>query len=473
MFKFFKKNKKNKENNDNLQTNATMQTTIEEVNTSIKKAQDTYIKPDYTGNRNTYDCGRSKEIAKKNAFNNGEVFDNWSGKKLHHTNKEAMSIYGKDGYMDHVAHADHITPLENIVTDIQENSLLKKSWVTSADVKEIANSPENFEIISGRTNTSKGKMNNKEFAEYREKNGYILSEEHKQRKILEGENSKKIINDRLNNRAIKNMAQNFHSSGIKTAVETGKITTVISTITNIKKVISGEIEADEALLNITKDGGKAALIGYGMGGSLSTVGNMMSNSKSAFIQSLGKANVPGNIITAVLVTGNTLKSYANGEITTEECIIQLGEKGLGIATTGYSMALGQSLIPIPIVGAAVGALFGSMVTSNYYNYLVNSVKQSQLESEERKKIIRECEETLIEVNKLNSQLKEYAYSYFKDYKGCFDEALGIIHEAFKNGDANGIIAGANQITKKLGGKVYYENTDQFNDFLFSDEIDEF
>jgi len=40
------------------------------------------------------------------------------------------------------------------------------------------------------------------------------------------------------------------------------------------------------------------------------------------------------------------------------------------------------------------------------------------------------------------------------------------------GDANGIIAGANQITRKLGGKVYYENMDEFRTFLRSDIVDE-
>lgn len=469
MFGFFKKKKKKEE----LQTNTTMQTSIKESDITIEQTQKTYFKPEYTGNRKIYDSGKNKELAKKNVFDNGEVYDDWSGDQLYHTNKEAMIMHGKDRYMDHVAHADHITPLQNVVTDVKENSLFKKSWVTSKDIKEVANSQENFEVISGRTNTSKGSMSNKEYTEYRETKGYSLSKEHKQKKILEGENSKKYIEKELNKRALKNMTKNFHSSGLKTAEQAGKTAIVISTLSNIQKVASGEIEANEALTNIAKDGGKAALVGYGMGGGLSTVGHMMSNSKSKFIQSLGKANVPGNVITAVLVTGNTLKRYADGEITTEECIIELGEKGLGVATASYSMAMGQALIPIPIVGAAVGALVGSMVTSNYYNYLVNSVKQSQFESEQRKKIIRECEETLIEVKKLNYELREYADSYFKDYKGCFDEAMGVINDAFRNGDANGVIAGANQITRKLGGKVYYENTEQFNDFLFSDEIDEF
>ena len=38
-------------------------------------------------------------------------------------------------------------------------------------------------------------------------------------------------------------------------------------------------------------------------------------------------------------------------------------------------------------------------------------------------------------------------------------------------DADGIIAGANQITKKLGGTVYYETAAEFEEFLFDDSVD--
>ena len=46
-----------------------------------------------------------------------------------------------------------------------------------------------------------------------------------------------------------------------------------------------------------------------------------------------------------------------------------------------------------------------------------------------------------------------------------------INESFRVGDADGVIAGANKITRKLGGKVHYNNMDEFNDFLFDDSTD--
>lgn len=140
-----------------------------------------------------------------------------------------------------------------------------------------------------------------------------------------------------------------------------------------------------------------------------------------------------------------------------------------MATIGYSMSVGQALIPIPIVGGAVGALVGSMLTSGLYNNLINDLKTKQLEHEERIRIIAECNAAVEQTRKFREELEGYLQSYLKDYRECFDAALSSVKLAWQMGDADGMIAGANDITRKLGGKVQYETTEEFKDFFDSDE----
>ncbi len=174
-----------------------------------------------------------------------------------------------------------------------------------------------------------------------------------------------------------------------------------------------------------------------------------------------------------MTTGDIVKRYSNGEITTQECILELGERGLNVATAGYSMAAGQALIPIPVVGAAVGALVGSVLTSKYYNSLISDLRNRELEHQERLRIIAECKAIEKEANAFRRELQEKLDYYFYDYKNCFDEAISEIEIAFKTGNADGIIAGANKITEKLGGEIYYDNVKEFKNFLDNDEIDIF
>lgn len=84
---------------------------------------------------------------------------------------------------------------------------------------------------------------------------------------------------------------------------------------------------------------------------------------------------------------------------------------------------------------------------------------------ERQRIIEECHIAAEQAKVFRQELQAYLDSYFKDYKDCFDMALSSMRFAYQIGDADGVIASANDITRKLGGKVYYETVDQFRDFL--------
>ena len=78
---------------------------------------------------------------------------------------------------------------------------------------------------------------------------------------------------------------------------------------NLVAVAKGEKIGEEAMADTIKEGGKAAVTGYAMGGGLTIVSQTLSYSSSEFIRELAKANVPGRIITAVMVTGDTLKKW--------------------------------------------------------------------------------------------------------------------------------------------------------------------
>ena len=135
------------------------------------------------------------------------------------------------------------------------------------------------------------------------------------------------------------------------------------------------------------------------------------------------------------------------------------------------MAIGQALIPIPVVGAAIGALVGSVATSYLYNHLVNKVRTEIYEHNERMRIMEECREAIKQEQLYRRELEAYLEEYFRDFRNCLDGALNDIQQSFEKWDANGVIAGSNQITRKLGGTVYYDNMDEFVSFLTSDSTD--
>ena len=69
------------------------------------------------------------------------------------------------------------------------------------------------------------------------------------------------------------------------------------------------------------------------------------------------------------------------------------------------------------------------------------------------------------------ELESYLKSYFEEYRECFDAAISSMRFAYAAGDADGMIIGANEITRKLGGQVQYETVEEFKNFLDNDSND--
>lgn len=453
----------------------------ESIQQSISDANKKYYRPDYNPKtrKEYYDSGSTHKKVMDDAFADGKkVYDPYTGVELKKTQREAKEIYGEN-WNKGVGEADHIDPLGNLVRRFKKNP-----YLTTDDIKEVANESDNYQVLSRKLNQNnkevgKGGSTQKEWAddsvrmEGLEKNiesGESI-ESVKKRIRDNGEEAEKRNNERLKKKTAENLFDTVNEAGKQGALNAGVTSATMSGIMNIVSVIKGEKNCKDAVEDTIKDGGKAAITGYAMGGGLTAVSQTLSYSSSKFLQFLAENNVPGQIITSVMITGDTLKKWGNGDITTQECIIELGDKGLNTITMGYSMAVGQTLIPIPIVGGAVGALVGAVLTSNLYNGLIDDLKNRQYEHEERMKKIDECKAIAEQARAFRIELQGYLDKYFDDYKQCFDSALQSIEVSFENGEADGVIMAANQITYKLGGTVKYNNVDEFKTFLDSDEDD--
>lgn len=434
----------------------------------MQKAAQTIAKPSkYTGNRNLFDSGAAKRNAKMQAFANGQKpIDPYTGAELELTKKAAKAKYGAD-WAKHLAEADHTQPLERIFEETKNDP-----WLTTENIRDAANSEDNLQVLSRSVNNAKRSKTNTEFVEndeYLAKTGVEMPEEGKQRAIAKEKYANEARKHQFRGDRAENIIHIGHEAGMAGAEYAGVTGLTMSGINNVTALLNGEKSAEEAIADTVAQSGKTAVDGYVMSSSLTVLGHQMSSSSSKFIRNLADANVPGKVVTAVMVTGNTLAKWGSGEITTQECMIELGDKGLNMATMGYFMAMGQAAIPIPIVGGAIGAMVGSTLTSGYYQELIHILKDREVEHQERMRLIAESEQAAEETRQFNEQLRQYRDQYFAECHEFFDTTLSTMHFAYETGDADGVIHAANKITEKLGGKVQYETVDEFEDFLDSDE----
>ena len=111
------------------------------------------ITQEYTGNRNLWDSNKSKEEFKDKIFGDSKTIKDGNGDILHRSHKAAQRKY-REGYAEHAAEVDHKISLEYLHQNAKNNPFLSDN-----DLKDIANSHENYQIISKSKNASKGADN--------------------------------------------------------------------------------------------------------------------------------------------------------------------------------------------------------------------------------------------------------------------------------------------------------------------------
>lgn len=261
----------------------------------------------------------------------------------------------------------------------------------------------------------------------------------------------------------KSFAKISHKAGVKTAETAALIGGSASLVRNIVGLCKGEIEADVAATNVVKDTAESVAVGYGTGFAGSAIKGAMQNSASEYTRALAKTNVAGTVVAVAVSTAKTMTRYFNGEIDGEECLEALGEQGTGMIASSMFTVIGQTVIPIPVVGGLIGGMVGYALSSATYGVLVNSLKEAELAHEERLVIERACEEHIALIREYRAQMNGIINSYLIESMDTFTESFAGIKDALVIGDVDMFIESANDITESLGGNVPFRDFDDFNE----------
>lgn len=266
---------------------------------------------------------------------------------------------------------------------------------------------------------------------------------------------------------IKSVANISHRAGIKTAETAALIGGSVSLVRNIVATCKGDIEAEEATLNVAKDTAQAAVVGYGTGFAGTAIKATMQNSASEYTRALAKTNVAGTIVAVSVSVSKTMTKYFKGEIDGTQCLEELGEQGTGMIASSMFAVIGQAVIPIPVVGGLIGGMVGYALSSATYGVLMSSLKEAKLAHEERIAIEKACEEHIKLIREYREQVNKIINEYLSDSMEYFNESFSGIKKALEIGDVDLFIENANEITESLGGNKPFENMDDFNNKMLN------
>lgn len=268
--------------------------------------------------------------------------------------------------------------------------------------------------------------------------------------------------DNPKNSTLKSVANVSHRAGIKTAETAALIGGSASLVRNIVSMCKGEVEADEAVVNVVKDTAQSASVGYGTGFAGTAIKGAMQNAKSEYTRALAKSNVAGTIVAVTVSASKTLTKYFKGEIDGTQCLEDLGEQGTSMIASSLFTVIGQTVIPIPVVGGLIGGMVGYALSSATYGILISSLREAKLAHEERIAIEKACEEHIKMIREYRAQMNAIIEKHLSDTMEIFKESFSGIKDALAIGNVDLLIESANEITDTLGGNKPFETMDDFN-----------
>lgn len=429
------------------------------------KNSEEYYSQEY--DRKKYDDEGRKKQYKNKTFNKSKVVkDKITGKEIHYSTNSAKNKYksnsGSKAWTDHATEVDHIIPLKEIDKRTKYNS-----FMSAEEKKAMANRDFNYRVTSKRFNATKGANSDIKMAF--DKNTDIP---------LEGR-----IN-LLKERTIADIGITTESAVVtaknitKTAIEGGNealqvygVPILLEGIHNLYLVANKEKSFDEAAddmglltANIIIEGGKNKVFNV----TLDSLKKLLNDKFKNITTNIKIMPISNELINLVMIIGESIIKFVNGEIDGKEFFEEIGEKGVIAMASAIGGAVGEMLVPIPVVGAFIGSIIVSTVCAGIYK-LKDIYKSINKYKEKVSKVNRLANEALREMERQRNVLKKIIYDEFSNWDSNFDSAFNMIYNSAINDDTDGIAIGLNNILETFNKQVYFSNRDEFDEFFNGDD----
>lgn len=415
-------------------------------------------------NRIKFDDVPKRKVFKKEYFEDKKTKTDYiTGELLHSDSKAAKAKYKKSLYTKHSSDVDHIIPAKTAHYRLKRNPFLSNN-----DVKKIINDKSNYRVTSSNLNRRKSDRSNVNIAFDRE---IDLSLESRIKLLGDHTKAKTLMELNTAMYTAKNITNEF-TYGAKVYIEDSTIPIVIESINNLVLVASGEKDFKEATNDIGKlttnvaiTGGTIRVFNVGLSNMTNNLGNDILKSCS---------NQLNKVIAVSLILKDSVISYISGEINGKEFFKQIGEKGVNLLASSIGAIVGQTLIPVPIVGAIIGSALISSVCSeicNVCNKIYSNYKAIDEYKEKIRKINSFANQAVYEIEKQRGMLSTIINDYFDKWDKEVTKGISEIYDSIINNNIDGLSNGLNRILDNFGKEVKFSSFEEFDDFFSAENCE--
>lgn len=398
--------------------------------------------------RKLYDSPAARRKFHDSQFGDKKTIQTEEG-VLHRSQKAARAKYkSKASYRE--AQADHIDAAKNVHSRVVKDPI-KRALLSDEDVKNVINRDDNFQEKSRHENASKGAQS--EF-----QRGV---EQHDAKRALKGIEKQVETDIQLTVKATENagkiMLENAKDA-VNVGTQTALVALTVSGLNNLVNIASGEKDVETALKDIATDVSSSFISSAGLRMTQDVVVSTANLFGAQKVAEIAAQQVPVAEIAMAAMTINSVKKYLDGNISAEDCVVQIIQNGTG--------AIACQL------GAAIGGPAGAVVASIVMTQITTAVEEYRQEKKLTKKRDAEIQNLLTEaqteLQRQQRSLREYTEQELGRWDTAIDSGFQTIMDATMANDADGIAAGLDTIMNLFGTQVKYKSLSEFEKDFFSD-----
>ncbi|MCR4459430.1 MULTISPECIES: hypothetical protein [Pseudescherichia] len=263
------------------------------------------------------------------------------------------------------------------------------------------------------------------------------------------------------------IARTSHRAGLEGAKSGAAVGGTISLVVNLFNVAQQKKELGEAIQDVAIDTAKAAALGYGTAFAGSAIKAGLQQSESQLLRAVSSTTAPALAVNICLSLGISIKRYVNNEIDEAELLAEVGEKGAGMLSSGMMAALGQIVIPVPVVGAAIGGMIGYTLSSMFYQSALEAARGAALSRERLARISAIEIEARAQIAKEKALLDDFTRREMPQLRQdteCFFKAM-----SHGSDNIDDLVFAINDFATLLGKKLQFQTMSEFEDFMDSDK----
>ncbi len=400
-------------------------------------AEDSYLKRQFGGSRVTTDQYTGKKL-----FISANGVGKGRSDPRHFTTSTTVNV-------------DHVVPIQSLIERYGDK-------LSVEDLRRIANADYNLALTSEQINKQKQQMSNWQLVKKKLESGEDVSPDTVARLLgreayAEGRVRVDVALARAGY-AVRDgavIAMDAAQAGTSAAL----MALTVSSISNLALVAAGEKDLKDGIKDIACAAGNSFVSAAGTKAAQDIVGLVVKQAKSAGLKKLAAAELPTAQIAMAAMIAGSVKRLADGDISAEDCALEILLNGAGSLAYQMGMAVGGPVVAF-VVSAVVSQISAAIVTCKQDEKLARA-KEAELNS-----IL--CQASA-ELETQKKRFKEYVTAEQRRWDEMVDKGYETFFHAMANDDVEGAADGLNMILSLFDSQVLYTSLDAFKkDFLSPD-----